>query len=309
MQVCKLLQRISTKATTKPLGYFGGVQTKTDFIRFVPTNVNPTSTFTTKSKSVLPSILNAQRNVNPALFLKDANALTGNKVAPKTDNTASVYLENPPPLAEEDKEAASYLGVNHFYRGANNNFYMIQFDPAQDSINDYLEHAKLEFYGKIPYGSISEVELSNDLLGKIEHLLQSHDIECRALFFDKKKQPTDVQRVAELLFIVKTPGGFWNISCHSTYFHLATNKDLLFGTLLKNLRIDLRSKTTSLTPKKMKKSSEDHKDAVLSDGTKLPKKKLTKRKRVTATATIGNLNLVQPTDDLSGTLLSGDELD
>ena len=77
--------------------------------------------------------------------------------------------------------------MNHFYRGANNNFYMIQFDPAQDSITDYLEHAKLEFYGKIPYGSISEVELSNDLLGKIEHLLQSHDIECRALFFDKKK--------------------------------------------------------------------------------------------------------------------------
>jgi hypothetical protein len=47
--------------------------------------------------------------VSPILL--NQNAALQNKVKPKTDNTASVYLENPPSATEEDKDAAAYLGI------------------------------------------------------------------------------------------------------------------------------------------------------------------------------------------------------
>lgn len=256
-----------------------------------PAVQNHARLFSNRKSSVIPSIL--QQNMSPVL-LNQQNAMVQNKIKPKTDNTASVYLENPPLSTEEDKDAAAYLGVNNFYRGGNNHFYMIQFEPTTNpSIHDYVEAAKLQFYSKVPYGSISSVEISSQLLGNIQHLLQTSDIQCRALFFDKKRVPGDVQRVAELLFVIMTPGGFWNISCHSTYMYLTTNKDQLFGNILKNLHVELRKSAMKLEEtKKAKKSS-----------------KLTKRKTITQKAPIGAINLIVPesNEELSGYVIEEDE--
>jgi len=249
-----------------------------------------------RKNALIPNILQ-QNNMSPILF-NQQNAAAVQKISPKTDNTASVYLENPPQATEEDKDAAAYLGVNHFYRGGNNHFYMIQFEPTSNpSLHDYIESAKLQFYSKIPYGSISDVELSEQLLGNIQHLLQTSDIQCRALFFDKKRVPGDVQRVAELLFVIMTPGGFWNISCHSTFLYLTSHKDQLFGNILKNLHVELRK---SALNKKIEET------------TKLPKKlsktRLTKRKKITQKAPIGSLNLaVKDPEDLSSYVIEGEE--
>jgi len=56
--------------------------------------------------------------VKPPAFLmfgEDAsNAIKTTQ--PAQDNTANVYLAQPPTYHEEDKEAAQQLGVNYFYR-------------------------------------------------------------------------------------------------------------------------------------------------------------------------------------------------
>jgi len=249
--------------------------------------------FSNRKNSVIPSIL--QQNNMPILLNQQNAAMVQSKIQPKTDNTASVYLENPPQATEEDKDAAAYLGVNNFYRGSNNHFYMIQFEPTSNpSINDYVELAKLQFYSKVPYGSISDVEISNELLGNIQHLLQTSDIKCKALFFDKKRVPGDVQRVAELLFVIMTPGGFWNISCHSTFMYLTSHKDQLFGNILKNLHVELRKsamKAETISKKSTKKPT-----------------KLTKRKTITQKAEIGAMNLlVKDPEDLSSYVIEGEE--
>jgi len=248
--------------------------------------------FFSNRKSVIPSIL--QQNNMPVLLNQQSAAMVQSKIKPKTDNTASVYLESPPQATEEDKDAAAYLGVNNFYRGSNNHFYMIQFEPtANPSLHDYVESAKLQFYGKVPYGSIADVQISEQLLGNIQHLLQTSDIQCKALFFDKKRVPGDVQRVAELLFVIMTPGGFWNISCHSTFMYLSSHKDQLFGNILKNLHVELRKSAMKLesTKKSTKKVT-----------------KLTKRKNITQKAPIGAMNLaVKDPEDLSSYVIEGDE--
>lgn len=236
--------------------------------------VQNTRFFSNRKTSVIPSIL--QQSMSPLMM--NQQAIVQNKIEPKTDNTATVYLENPPQSTEEDKDAAAYLGVNNFYRGPNNHFYMLQFNPnANPSLNDYIELAKIQFYSKAPYGSISNVEISPQLMGNIQHLLQTSDIQCRALFFDKKRVPGDVQRVAELLFVVMTPGGFWNISCHATYLFLTSNKDQLCSNILKNLKVELRkTKKLEEVAKKAKKTT-----------------KLTKRMKVTK-AEIGAVNVTVP---------------
>jgi len=271
MLATKLFQTVS-KVTPS---FTGRTFTQTNSANMIAKPVVQNTRFFSNRKSVIPSIL--QQSMSP-LLLNQQNVMIQNKIEPKTDNTASVYLEHPPQSTEEDKDAAAYLGVNNFYRGPNNHFYMLQFNPnANPSLNDYIELAKIQFYSKAPYGSISNVEISPQLFGNIQHLLQTSDIQCRALFFDKKRVPGDVQRVAELLFVVMTPGGFWNISCHATYLFLTSNKDQLCTNILKNLKVELRkSKKLEETAKKAKKST-----------------KLTKRVKLSQ-AEIGAVNVTVP---------------
>jgi len=314
MKAARLLQPLFTKAT-QPASHFGRFQNKTNIVQCAISRT-PQMSFSKKTNSLMPSS-NSQRSLAPSLLLRDT-ALTGSK-APKTDNTASVYLSNPPAFTEEDKEAASYLGVNNFYRGGNNHFYMIQFQPdTVSTINDYIEHTKLEFFGKIPYGTVSEVQISQSLLSNIQQLIQARGVECKALFFDKKRQPNDIQRVAELLFVIKTPGGFWNVSCHSTYHHITTNKDQLFANVLQNLRVELRKngkkslKNSSVLPNLDDVSISDSEVLASETSEKMsiptPKKKKPLRKRITSRATVGNLNLVTPKEPQFGSM-EGEEFD
>jgi len=234
------------------------------------------------------------------------------KLPVNTDNTASVYLASVPPFTVEDKEAAAYLGVNNFYRHASNSgwqpssFYMLQFRPnAEENIEQYVEQIKLEFYAKLPYGIVSEVDLDSQILGHLANVLETNAVECKALFFDKKNNPSSGVRPAELLFIVRTPGGFWNVSCHASYFDLVAHKDQLFGSLVKNLRVELnKSAKKSLTNPLMSTAM----DSVISGsstakpvsatkstsslGTVPKPKKLKKRNKVTQKAVIGNLKIM-----------------
>lgn len=267
-----------TKATPSFAHGRGVTQLTSANVIAKPAVQNNARFFSNRKTSVIPSIL--QQTMSPVL-LNLQNVMIQNKIKPKTDNTASVYLEKPPQATEEDKDAAAYLGVNNFYHGGNNHFYIIQFEPtANPNMDKYIEHAKVQFFSKVPYGSISNVEISPQLLVNIQHLLQTSDIQCKALFFDKKRIPGDVQRVAEILFVIMTPGGFWNVSCHSAYMYLALNKDQLFGNLLKNLHVELRKTAMNETSKKPK--------------TKKVMKKVTKRRKITQKAEIGALNLKVP---------------
>jgi len=226
-----------------------------------------------------------------ALFPQQS-VIVPNKVIPKVDSTALVYLDNPPQHTEEDKDAAAYLGVNHFYRSANNYFYMVQFEPSENpSFTNYIELVKLSFYGRAPYGTISEVNLSPELLVNFEHLLQTKDIQCKAFFFDKSRIPKDVQRVAEVLIVIMTPGGFWMISCHGTHMQLTANKDILIGGILKNLHVELKEPVSPLVKEIVAQKQENE---LVNEK---PKKKV---KLPTQYAFTGSVNLTtKKTEDLS----------
>jgi len=300
--------------------YFGTkmVRTSTAHCSAAPKFANiPKCNFSSaKRNAVVP-------NTKPTALMGKFNVDSlQDKLPVNTDNTASVYLATVPPFTVEDKEAAAYLGVNNFYRHASNSgwqpssFYMLQFRPnAEENIDQYVEQIKLEFYAKLPYGIVSEVDLDSQILGHLANVLETHAVECKALFFDKKNNPSSGVRPAELLFIVKTPGGFWNVSCHASYFDLVAHKDQLFGSLIKNLRVELnKSSNKKLTNPMMSTAI----DSVMSGsntakavpnaaktasslGTIPKPKKIRKRNNVTQKAVIGNLKIMpsQPEEDYS----------
>jgi len=235
----------------------------------------------------------------------------------QNDATASVYLENPPPQHEEDKEAAAYLGVNHFYRsGGLTSFCIMKFEPVKNTpLDNYIETTKLDFYSKIPYGTVSKVDLAPSVTSHLNKALESENMESAALFFDKKRVPMELQRPAELSYILKTPGGFWNVSCHSTFFNLSTHKDSLFGSMLQNLRIELKKKTpttttvikaavttnvneipiTDVEAEVLEKTKSKSKSA----SSKVPKKRPNKTSKITHEASIGNINLTNPKEEFT----------
>jgi hypothetical protein len=163
-------------------------------------------------------------------------------------------------------------------------------------LDEYVELAKLDFFSRTPYGTISQVYFNPTLT---EHL-NKEGIIYTSLFFDKKGRPDLIQRPAEMIFILKTPGGFWSITCHTSFFVLASQKDALFGNLLKNLRVELTGENT-LPPQ------EPTEAVLLPKMSTIAKNKFRKRIKSTLTqrATIGEFgtinqenNLLPETDDL-----------
>jgi hypothetical protein len=202
---------------------------------FITMNINPFEGFKTKNnfcsnKKVLSSSI-------PRFLLLGGTEFSKLR-PPQQDQSASVYLTAPPNDHVEDKDIAKYLGVNAFYKSLYS-YYSLKFEKKDSDIElrDYVERTKLEFYSKTPYGTISEVNLHPQL---VEHFVP--ELDFAVLFLDKRGLPDIIQRIAEFVLFLKTPGGFWNISCTSTFYTLGSQKDILFGNLLKNLRIELNSR-------------------------------------------------------------------
>jgi hypothetical protein len=179
-----------------------------------------------------------KKSLAPRFLMLGGAELNGKIPPAELDPTANVYLAAPPHDHEEDKDVSALLGVNAFYRSSQS-FYMMKFhkNDTDMKLDDYVELAKLDFFSRTPYGTVSSVYINPALT---EHLNQQGII-YTALFFDKKGRPDVIQRPAEMIFILKTPGGFWSITCHTSFFVLASQKDALFGNLLKNLRVELTS--------------------------------------------------------------------
>jgi len=269
------------------------------------------------STKISGSTIVPKHSALPFKFLNDGSGGNVMKMPPaQNDATASVYLENPPPQHEEDKEAAAYLGVNHFYRsGGLTSFCIMKFEPVKNTpLDNYIETTKLDFYSKIPYGTVSKVDLAPAVTSHLNKALEAENVESAALFFDKKRVPMELQRPAELSYILKTPGGFWNVSCHSTFFNLSTHKDSLFGSMLQNLRIELKKKppTTTTVIKtavttnaseipitEAEPALEKVKAKSKNASSKLPKKRPSKTGKLTHEASIGNINLTNPKEEFT----------
>jgi len=264
--------------------------------------------FTTKTTAVKPT-----KSIAPKFMFLGGNDLNYKVPPPQNDTSASVYLTAPPNDHEEDKEAAAYLGVNNFYRSGQS-FYVLKFDGSKENmkLEDYVEMTKLDFYSRMPYGTVSQVYLNSTLTENMKELLQTNEVSCAALFFDKKGRPDTMQRPAEMILTIKTPGGFWNISCHSTFYGLASQKDVLFGNLLQNLRVELLNRAATTTVEKGDVDAQVTKEAATqplipkASTTAGPGKRLRKRIKPTITqqAPIGNLNINQ-TDTAAG----GDDIE
>jgi len=241
-----------------------------------------------KSSSLVP-----KKSLAPRFLMLGGAELNGKIPPAEQDPSANVYLAAPPNDHEEDKDVSVLLGVNAFYRSSQS-FYMMKFHKNETDmkLDDYVELAKLDFFSRTPYGTVSQVFFNPALT---EHL-NREGIIYTALFFDKKGRPDVIQRPAEMIFILKTPGGFWSITCHTSFFVLASQKDALFGNLLKNLRVELISAESEATPKEA--SATDN--ILLPKMSTIAKNKLRKRIKSTLTqrATIGEFGTINQESSL-----------
>jgi len=183
------------------------------------------------AKALVPS---TSKSIAPKIMW-----LAGNELSPKVpvdhDKTANVYLTVPPNGHEEDPDVANLLGVNQFFRSPNS-YYVLKFYPRESTVKleDYVDMFKLDFYSRVPYGLISPLFLNSELIAHFDP-----SIKHEAFFLDKRGRPDLAQRPAEMVLIVKTPGGFWTASCSSTFYAIAAQKDTYFVPLMRNLKVDL----------------------------------------------------------------------
>jgi len=210
----------------------------------VPSNVisrlNPPhfvqkSFFASEAKPPKALVPSPTKSIAPKIMWLTGNELPAKAGAVDIDKTANVYLTLPPNGHEEDPDVAHLLGVNHFYRSPNS-YYVLKFDPKEINakFEDYVDMFKLDFYSRVPYGLISPLFLNSELIAHIDPSLK-----YEAFFLDKKGRPDLAQRPAEMVLILRTPGGFWTVTCTSTFYAIAAQKDNYFVPLMRNLRIDL----------------------------------------------------------------------
>jgi len=170
---------------------------------------------------------------------------------PSQDKSANLYFTQPPPGHIEDKKAAAEMGINHVYihhsyqvKGAIPSLYTIGFDPHKQSNSDrtlksYIEFMKVHWYVYNPTGVISDVTIDRESL---EHLLPNkesdmEEVEYAAMLMDSKAN--EEKRAAQLSVFIRTPGGIWCVSCHSSYSTLINNIETYISPMLHNLRLDL----------------------------------------------------------------------
>jgi len=232
--------------------------------------------------------------VNSKLLVLGGNEMM--KVVPlEQDPTAKVYFHNAPNDSEEDKETAGLLGFNSFFL-ARNSYYSIKFQSKQEmALDSYTEMLKLDFFSRVPYGTVSEVHLDPELTS---HLAP---FEFSAFFFDKKGRPDAVQRSAEMTLVLKSPGGFWSICCFGSWYTLASQKEIFFGNLLNCLKAEL------VKPEEGKGGKPEELQQALENALEqtkkkmMPKKKKNKQNKFMQVGHIGVLNLKQekntPEDD------------
>jgi len=199
---------------------------------------------------------NISQSVAPKLLMLGGSDLNMKIVPLEHDTTAKVFFVHPPNDSEEDKETANILGFNSFFL-ARNSYYSIKFEKKKDmTLDNYAEMAKLDFFSRVPYGTVSSVFLDPDMTTHLS------PFEFHALFFDKKGRPDAIQRSAEMALILKSPGGFWNVNCFGSWFTLASQKDNFFGNLLKNLKAELLIKPEEIGSTKVEGKQEEIQQAL-----------------------------------------------
>jgi len=231
---------------------------------------------------------NISQSVAPKLLMLGGSDLNMKIVPLEHDTTANVFFNHPPNDSEEDKETATVLGFNSFFL-ARNSYYSIKFEKKQGmTIEDYAEMTKLDFFSRVPYGTVSTVLLDPDITSHLS------PFEFNALFFDKKGRPDAIQRSAEMAIILKSPGGFWNVNCFGSWFTLASQKDHFFSNLLRNLKAELVPQETGSTkPEDKQEIHQALKNAMEQTTTKMKKSKKKIPLNFMQEGQIGVLNLKQ----------------
>ncbi len=153
-------------------------------------------------------------------------------------------------------------------------------------LSDYMEMLKLDFYSRVPFGTISSVQLDPTLIAHLPAELELH-----GLLLDKKGKPSvhsSMHRISEMVFAFKTPGGCWNTTITANYYTLSSQKETLVANLMKNLRVDL------IKPEKTEENNTTSSVEIPKMET-VAKKKLRKRLKPSFThkANVGVFNLAK----------------
>jgi len=148
----------------------------------------------------------------------------------KEDKSAFVGFLNPPKGYTELKDEAARFGYRTLYRNPKlkNSVFTVRFseNPAAFAMENYTEEQKKIFFEKYPEGLIYDVQINPAVTN---HLITNQKIELKSLLFDDIS--TSIygdEPFGKMILFVKTPGGFWDLSWHSTSASLH-NLDRLTG--------------------------------------------------------------------------------
>lgn len=189
------------------------------------------------------------------------HGLDGEVIALQLDASASVILV-PPQGYIEDKISAGKYGITQFLHkksGDVSSAFSVCFrehekDTEEITVSKYVEMKKVQFWSSNPYGMVSDVRLSDEATAHIRKSATSKrssksQVSLSAVLFDVKGLEP---RSGQLMLVIRTPGGFWEISWHSAIDDIYSNKSLL-EEMLSNLSVAINKET--LAPIVRKKSN------------------------------------------------------
>jgi len=156
------------------------------------------------------------------------------------DKSTFVHLAKFPKNYSENKEEAKKLGVLQYLQNSvNKECVTITFEELDitEDLNTHILHLKKKFFDKVGiFGTISPVKFSPALTKNFSQ--QNLPFSCLLLSGGDEEDLLGVFST-QLIFLLKTPAGCWEISLHSTA-HRIKETTQQFAEMIQHLEVRLK---------------------------------------------------------------------
>eukprot|EP01114_Cavostelium_apophysatum_P009691 TRINITY_DN2292_c0_g1_i1.p1 TRINITY_DN2292_c0_g1~~TRINITY_DN2292_c0_g1_i1.p1 ORF type:complete len:268 (+),score=64.00 TRINITY_DN2292_c0_g1_i1:292-1095(+) len=176
----------------------------------------------------------------------------------KRDPTSQLCLEKIPRGFAENKKEAQKRGIHAYYSriqrytlenivvaapGTSTDFVSIEFFPSsfteglsdQEELDKYMKDMKQKFFEKMGlWGHYSTVTLSSAATSQFTE--KNTPFATVRLFGEIEEKTPAAVFAGKYLLVVKTAGGFWEVSWHGSEEDLEANKQMFYD-LVRNVRI------------------------------------------------------------------------
>jgi len=167
----------------------------------------------------------------------------------------SAYLEKLPSGFKEDKELASFLTLDKFFRPARNSYdsfltvHFIEKDIKKKTLEEFVQWKMKNHTTAFPKGSAAKISVSASITGHIKQphaailllprrIPESEEFESLiSEFKNNLRDKTQDRDIGTMDFIVESPKGFWQFCWHNEVSTLVREKELIFVEMVKNVRL------------------------------------------------------------------------